>query len=148
MGRDGLAVRHDHDPVDVALDSDHSERKRSGHTVTVAVEGDGLVLVHAHRGLDHTRVEPVVGQRQRRGQVLGEPVLDGERTEERLDDPFPLGIAAIAKERVQFIEVSRARHGRGESALHGLDGPLGVGLLVAAGRHAEERVEDVMAGQR
>ena len=32
--------------------------------------------------------------------------------------------------------------------MHGLDGALGVGLLVAAGRHAEERVEEVVAGQR
>ena len=54
----------------------------------------------------------------------------------------------VAKERVQFIKIGDARHGRGEPLLHGLDGPFGVRLLVAAGRHAEERGEDVVAGQR
>ena len=54
----------------------------------------------------------------------------------------------LRKIRVQLIEIGHARHRRGESALHGLDGPLGVGLLVAASRHAEERLEDVVAGQR
>ena len=49
---------------------------------------------------------------------------------------------------VQFIEIPNAGHRRGEPALHGLDGCLGVGLLVAPSRHAEEGIEDVVAGQR
>ena len=148
VGRDDLAVRHDHDAVDVALDRHHLECERPRHAVTVAVEGDGLILVDRDRGLDHAGVEPMPGQRRRRGEVLGEAVLDRERAEERLHDAVALGLAALAKERVQFIEIGDAGHGRGEPLLHGLDGPLGVGLLVAAGRHAEERGEDVVAGQR
>ena len=89
MCRDGLAVRHDHDFVDIALDRHHPEREQPGHAVTVAVEGDGLVLIHGDRRVDHTRVEPMAGQRQRRGQVLGESVLDGERTEAWTGRPGP-----------------------------------------------------------
>ncbi len=40
------------------------------------------------------------------------------------------------------------RHGCGEPLLHRLDRALGVGFLVTPGRHAELRLEDVMAGQR
>ena len=90
--------RHDHDPVDVALDRHHLERERAGHAVTVGVEGDGLVLVHGDGGADHAGVEPVLRQRRRRGEILGEAVLDRERAEERLDDPLPLGLAPFAKE--------------------------------------------------
>jgi hypothetical protein len=39
-------------------------------------------------------------------------------------------------------------HGCGEPALDGFDGPLGIGLLLAASRHAELGVEEVVAGQR
>src|SRR5579872_640429 len=61
-----------------------------------------------------------------------------------MHDTLPLDLATVAKERVQFIEIGDARHRGGEAALHGLDGPLGVGLLVAAGRHAESRIKDIM----
>ena len=81
-------------------------------------------------------------------EVFGESVLDRERPQQRLHDAVAFGLATLAKQCVQFIEIVDARHGRGEPLLHGLDGPFGVGLLVAAGRHAEERREDVVAGQR
>ena len=90
----------------------------------------------------------MLGQRRCRGEVLGEAILDRERPEERLHDPLAFGLAAVAKERVQLIEIGDPGHRRGESLLHRLDGPFGVGLLVAAGRHAEVRLEDVVAGQR
>ena len=147
MCGDDLAVRHDHDAIDVALDRHRLERKRARHAVTIAVEGDGLILVDRDRGLDHARVEPMLGQRQRRGEILGKAVLDRERAEERLHDALALGLAAVAKERVQLLKIGDTRHRRGEPFLHRLDGPFGVGLLVAAGRHAESRVKDVMAGQ-
>jgi len=88
--------------------------------------------------------------RQRRGrcQILGEAVADRERPGERLHDPLLLGLATIAKESVQLLKIGNAGHRGSEAALHGLDGTLGVGLLVAAAGHAEAGVEDVVAGQR
>src|SRR5262249_12152368 len=113
--------------------ADRPGPRRPGHAVAVALEGDGLVLIDRGRGADHAGVEPVAGQRHRRREILGEAVPDGERAEERLHDPLTLGLAALTKEDVQFIKIGDAGHRGGEPALHGLDGPLGVGLLVTAG---------------
>jgi hypothetical protein len=148
VGRDGLPCRHDHHAIDVALDRHHLEGERPRHAVTVAVEGDGLVLVDHDRGADHAGVEPVRGQRHRRSEVFSEAVLDGEGAEERVHDPLPLGLTTVAEECVQFIEIGDTGDRGGEAALHGLDGPLGIGLLVSACRHAELGGEGVVAGQR
>ncbi len=146
--RHDLTSRHDRDAVDVTLHGDHLERQRTRRAVTIAVEGDGLILVDPDGRTDHAGIEPVHGQRRGRGEVFGQTILDRERPEERLHDPLAFGLAAIAKELVQFIEIGRSGHRRGESLLHGLDRPFGVGLLVAAGGHEEVRLEDVVAGQR
>ena len=87
------------------------------------------------------------GQWQRCSEILGEAILDRERPEERLHDAVAFGLAAVAKERVQLSKVGDTRHRRGESFLYRLDGPLGVGLLVATCRHAEARFKDVMASE-
>ena len=79
---------------------------------------------------------------------LGETGLDQERTEERLHGPLTLGLAALAEKPVQLVEIGHSGHGGGQAALHGLDGPLGVGLLVAPRGHAATGVEDVVTGQR
>ncbi len=82
MSRNDLAFRCDHDPIDVALDGYHPEGERARHAITVGVKGHGLVLVHGHCGVNRAGVEPVVGQGRRRGEILGEAVLDRKRAEE------------------------------------------------------------------
>src|SRR5271157_1447472 len=146
--RDFSTLGDDYHAVDIALDGDRLKGKRSGGAVTVAVEGDGLVLVDHDRGTEDARVEPMLGQRRRRSEVLTEAILDREGAEERLHDSLPLGLATRAKERVQLLKVGNSRHRSGKSTLHGLDGRLGVGLFVTASRHAELRVEDVVSSQR
>ena len=83
VGRDDLAAGHDHDPVDVALDRHHLERERPRNAVPIAIEGDGLVLVHRGRGTDHAGIEPIVGKRRRRGLFFGErvPILNGPKSD-------------------------------------------------------------------
>ena len=129
--RDGPPFRNEHDAIDVALDGHHPVGEGPRDAVAIAVEGDGLVLVHSDRGIDHAGVERMLGQGRRRGDVLGQTGLDQERTEERLHGPLTLGRAALAEKQVQLVAIGHAGHGGGEAALHGLDGPLGVGLLVA-----------------
>ena len=146
MSGDDLAAGDDHDVVDEALDRDDAEGERSRDAVPVA-EGHGLVLVDARGGLDHAGVEPIPGQGRCRGEVGVESVLDGERAGERLDDPVAFSQAPVPQPLVQLVESGDARHGGGESPLDGLDGALGVGLLVAPGRHAELGLEEVVAGQ-
>ena len=143
-----LALRHDHDAIDIALDRYHLIGKSARDAVSVVVEGDGLEFVDRDRRTDQARVEPMRWQQRRRGQVFGQAVLDREWSQERLHDAIALRLATFAKEGVQFLEIGDTRDWRGEPLLHGLDGPFGVGLLVAACRHAEEWSEDVMARQR
>ena len=147
MRGDNLAVRHDHDAIDIPLERDRLKCERAGHAVTIAVEGDGLILVNCDRGPEHASVKLMPGQRQRRSEILGKAILDHERAEERLHDALAFGLAAVAKERVQLSKIGDMRHRRGESFLHRFDGPLGVGLFVAARRHAEARFKDIMASE-
>ena len=135
---------HDRDVVDIALDRNHLERELTGHAIAVAVEGNGLILVNRNGRLDHARVEPMLGQWRCRSKVFGEVILDREGPEERLHHALAFRLAASAKEHVQLIEIGDARHRRREPLLHCLDGPFGVGLLVAPRRHTEPRLKDVM----
>ena len=121
MGRDDLAYGHNHDLVDVTVDRHHLEGEGSRNAVPIAVEGDGLVLVHGDRRTDHTGIEPILGKRRRRDLFLGETAADLERTEGRLDGSLMLGLAALAEVHVQFIEIPNAGHRSGEPALHGPD---------------------------
>ena len=87
------------------------------------------------------------GKRRRDSLFFGEPRLDLERAEVRLNRPPLLGFAALAEVSIQRVEMSHAWHRRGETALHGLDSRLGIGLLIAASRHAEKWIEGVVIGQ-
>ena len=138
----------DHDSVHIALDRHHLKRERPRDAVPIVLESDGLIFVHRSRGTDHAGIETVVGKRGRGGLFLGEPRSDHERAEERLNGSLRSASQRCRKYCVQLIEVCAPRDGGGEAALHGPDGALGVGLFVAASRHAEKRLEDVVAGQR
>jgi len=148
MGRDNLAVGYDHNPVDIALDRHQLEREPPRGAVATAIESDALIFVHGDRRADHTSVEPMFWQRRRGSLFRGEPRADHERARQRLNGSLPLRLAALPKISVQLIEVLHPRDRGREAALHSLDGALGVGLLVAPSRHAEEGVEDVVVGQR
>ena len=76
VGRDDLALRHDHDPVDIAFDHHHLERVWPRDTVSTAIERDGLILVHRGSGTDHAGVEAMFGKRQCGSLFLSEPSAD------------------------------------------------------------------------
>ena len=148
VGRDDLAAGRDHDSVHIALDRHHLECEPPRDAVPVTLESDSLIFIHRSRGTDHARIETMVGKRGRGGLFLGEPRSDHERAEERLNGSRTLGFAAVPKILVQLLEVLDARDRGAESALYGPDSALGVRLFVATSRHAEKRLEDVVAGQR
>ena len=60
VGRDDLAAGHDHDPVDITLDRHQLESELPRDTVPIAIEGDGLILVHGNRRADHAGIEPML----------------------------------------------------------------------------------------
>jgi hypothetical protein len=136
--RDGLAVRHDHDPVDVALDGHHPERERPGHTVAVGVEGDRLVLVHGDCGVDHAGIEPMLGKGDGRGErssarrswIVKGPKSDCTTRWRSAAQRVPKNVFNSSRFATRGTGVAKRRS-------RGLDGPLGVGLLVAAGRSGD-----------
>ena len=81
--RDGPPFRNEHSAIDVALDGHHPVGEGPRDAVAIAVEGNGLVLVHSNRGIDRAGVERMLGPGRRRGEVLGQTGLDQELTEER-----------------------------------------------------------------
>jgi hypothetical protein len=61
MPGNDLVAGHDLDTVDVALDCHGLKGERARHTVAIAVEASGLILVHLGRLAD-ARIERVLGQ--------------------------------------------------------------------------------------
>src|SRR5262245_40283826 len=143
--RHHLPGGHHLDPVDVTLDRDAAVGAGPRHAVAVLVEPHRPILVHA-AGLDDAGVERVPRQRQGRVTVAAEPLAD--RLLVALDGPAGLLDAALSQVGVERAQVRGPGHRRGPLSLQHTDPGLDVGLLVAPGRHAEQRVEQVVAGQR
>jgi len=146
--RDDLAPRDDDNTVDIGFDRHRLKGVEPGHALTVAVEGHGLVFVDHDRRLFDARVEPGVQEPSGRGLFLGEPVADDERSGQRLNRPGLFGQAVTLELSVQLVAIGDTRDRGGESTLHGLDGALGIGLLVAVRRQAKPGIEGVMTGER
>jgi hypothetical protein len=146
--RHDLATRHDHDAIDIALDCHRLEGVGPRDAVPIAVEGDGLILVHPHGGPRDA------GSKGRLGSCPAAAPSSAKRAAIRNGPDSDWTVRPCSARQscrklcVQGVEVSDPRHGGGEATLDGLDGPLGVGLLIAVRRPTEERVEGEVAGQR
>ena len=110
MPRNDLAVGHDVDAIDVALNCHHAERPTPWHTVTVAVERGRLVLVHLP-GLHHAGIERMTGERQGRRLVLLEADAHGHGV--ATTRPPPRGATAASQVSVQLGMIVDARDRRG-----------------------------------
>jgi hypothetical protein len=114
------------------------------HTVTHVIETRCLVLVDLGL-LINASVKTRGWQRPGLLAVLLETLADG------------LGVlgrgtclilqAAVPQVVVEFGQILVPRHRRRPTSLQGLDAILHVGLLIAAGRHAKQRLEHVVACQ-
>lgn len=135
---------HDGDAIDVRLHRHGLEGMRARHAVRDVVEPDGLIFVNL-RGRGETGVEGPLGQRNRRSAVA----LEARRDNVGLagSDPSLVVFAASPQMLIEFDEITSTRHRRGPSPFQILDPVLDMRLLVAAGRHAEQGLEVVMAGQ-
>jgi hypothetical protein len=144
MSRDDLPGGRDGDLIDVRLDRHRLKRVDPRHAVGHVVEPDGLVFVdlggHGEAGIEGPR-----GQGDGRGAVALEAVGDGIRL---AGGGAVLIVEATSPEMlVQLGEIANTRHRRRPSSFQVLDSVLDVRLLVAAGRHAEQGLEVVVAGQ-
>lgn len=144
VSRDDLAVGDDLDRIDVPLDRHGGEGETTRHAVTIPVERGRLVLVHL-RLLRNTRVETVFGQIQSRSAVAVE--ANADRFGLTLYDAVAVRFATPQEIGVQFVEVLDLRNGSRPTPLQILDAVLDARLLVPACRHAEQRLEIVVARQ-
>jgi hypothetical protein len=114
------------------------------HTVTHIVEAGRLVLVDLGRLID-ARVEAHARQGQGPLPVAFETLADRLGVLPR--STGAVLAAASSQIGVELSQVLGLRHRRGPTSLQGLDAILHVRLLVAACRHAKQRLEDVVTGQ-
>src|SRR6478609_5450762 len=75
MPRHHVAAVNDLDAIDVAFDHHALKGARSRHAVTIAIEPNGLILIHLAR-LRDACVEPMRRQSHRRGAILFESLTD------------------------------------------------------------------------
>jgi hypothetical protein len=132
------------DPIHIRLDRHCLEGPATRNTVAVGVEPHRLVLVHLGR-LRNKRLE---GPR-RQGQCSLLVLL--EQLPNRLSPAghhmVPLGQSARPQVRIQLGQILHPGHRSGPVPLQIAHAVLHVGLLVAPRRHAEPRIETVIAGQ-
>jgi hypothetical protein len=131
--------------VDVAFHRDRLESIGPRHAVLNLLKTHQLILVHIP-GMHDARIKGVPRQHHGRRTVLLKQLAN--RTGGAVANPLPFRAATCQQVRVQLVEVLRLRHRRRPASLKCLDAVLHVRLLVAAGRHAEQRLEHVMTGQR
>lgn len=144
MRGDRFAAIGQFDTVDIPLDPDRAKGERMRHAVTVLIEGNGLVLVGLRRLLD-AWIEGPVGQCERTGQILLESLSDRLLALGCL--PVKIPSATLDQVVIEPIQVLGTRNRRGQAALKVFDAILDSRLLVAASRHAKQRLEVVMAGK-
>jgi hypothetical protein len=114
------------------------------HTVTHLVEAGRLVLVDLGLLIDAS-VEGHARQRQGPLSITFKALAD--RLGVLAGSACAIFATAIAQIDIEFGQVLGVRHRCGPTSLQGLDAILHVRLLVAVGRHAKERLEDVVTGQ-
>ena len=136
---------HDVHAVDVAFDRDCLERIGPRHAVLNLLKTHQLILVHLPWTHD-AGIKGVPRQPHRSRTVSLKELTN--RTGGAVANPLPFRTATCQQVRVQLVKTLRLGHRRRPSTLKRLDAVLYVRLLVAAGRHAEQRLEHVMTGQR
>jgi hypothetical protein len=143
-GNHTIAMHNIH-AVDVAFHRDRFERIGPRHTVLNALKTHQLILVDLSRPHD-ARIKGVPRQRQRGRTVAFKEFAD--RFSGAVAIPLAFGAATFQQIGIQLVEVLRLGNRCRPATLKRLDAVLRVRLLVPAGRHAEQRLEHVMTGQR
>lgn len=141
---DDPIVMHDLHAIDVALHRHGLESDVTRDAVRHVVEAGELVLVDFRR-LANAGVEAVLRQSAGLLPVVLEPFAD--RTLRVARRTRPIIPAAPQQVRVEFGQIVHAGDRSPPATLQRLDAILNDRLFVAAGRHAEQRLERVVARQ-
>jgi hypothetical protein len=145
MAGNHAAFRYHVDPIDVAFDRHCVKSPDARHAVPHVVEMHQLILVHLAR-LHYARIKGVPRQCRRRLSILLERLAD--RLVGAVAIPLMFRQATFQQIRIQLVEVLRLRNRRRPATLKRFDPVLHRRFLVAASRHAKQRVEHVMTRQR
>ncbi len=139
------AAMHNVHAIYVAFGRDRLERIRAWDAVLHRLESDQLILVDLRR-LRYARIESVSWQSRCGLSILLELLAD------RLVRTVPIAMtlcqATFQQIRVQLVEVLRLGNRRRPATLKRFDPVLHGWLLVAASRHAKQRIEHVVTRQR
>jgi hypothetical protein len=139
-----LAGDDDLDAFDVGFDRRRLKGAALRHAVTHLVEPGRLIFVDLGLLIDAS-VERHIRQRQGPLPIALKALAD--RLGVLAGSACAILGAAVAQIDIEFGQVLGVRHRRGPTSLQGFDAILHVRLLVAVGRHAKERLEDVVTGQ-
>ena len=139
-----LVFRDDFQTVHVGFDGDRRERITTRYAVAVLLPSDRLILVGFAHFADRC-VKAPLGQGHGQDAFLSES--SGDRFLLARDRALLILQAALAKMFVQRFQVLDLGHGGRPVALHEFDTAFHMRLLVAASRHATQRLEVVVAGQ-
>ncbi len=145
MAGNPSSVGHDLDSIHIRFDRHRLERPAAGNAVTVRVEPHGLVLVHLGRlgdeGIEGTR-------RQRQGSLSILLKQLSNRLCSAGHHMIAFGQRTGPQVNIQFGQVLHPGNRGRPVPLQIVHTVLHVRLLVAPRRHAEPRIEAVVAGQR
>ncbi|MEM9591779.1 MAG: hypothetical protein AAF967_10635 [Pseudomonadota bacterium] len=138
-------VANDLNSIDVRLDGYRLKGVSTRHAVAILIPGRRLVLVDL-ADFAYLRIERVIGQLQRMLFLHRETLADcGAPAGHRSLQVFT---ATGAQVGVQLVQIFDAGNRRRPASLDQLDSILDMRFFVRTGRHAEQRIEVVMARQR
>jgi len=138
-------LMHDLHPIHIALHRHRLKRAVPRHAVVHGVEAGELVLVDLRR-LPYAGVKAMRRQSRRHTFLFGEPHAD--RFRPPAARAVPLLLTARTQIRVEFVPILDLRDWRGPLPLQSLHPVLDHRLFIPLRRHAEQRFEDIVAGER
>ena len=143
-----LARDHDLDALGVGLHGRRLKGITLRHAVTHPIKPRRLILVDLRRLMD-AGIEALPRQRQGPLPILCEAFPDGLTLFTLLlaRGALPILQATLPQVGIEFGQILHPRHRRGPAPLQRLDPIFHVRLFIATGRHAEQRIEHVVAGQ-
>jgi len=139
-----LIVMDNLNAIDVALDCHGLEGRRARNAVTHVVEACELILIDFRRLAD-AGIKAMLGQSRRLLEVLLQPLAN--RALRIAPGTRSIIPATVPQVFVQFLKVLHAGNRGPPTSLQRLHTIFDNRFLVAAGRHAKQRLEHVVARQ-
>ncbi len=143
-GDDGF-VQHNLDAIHIAFDRHRLKRGVARHAVVHVVEPRELILVDLRR-LPDAGIKP--RPRKRSGSLFFLRKALPNRLRLAAAAAIVFLQTALAKISIELFHILHPRHGRGPFPLQRLHAVFHHRLFIAPRRHAEQRIENIVTGER